>query len=20
LNPKEWQRWFLSTRPEPENA
>jgi dynein heavy chain, axonemal len=20
LNPKEWQRWFLSTRPEPINA
>jgi len=20
LNPKEWHRWFLSTRPEPENA
>lgn len=20
LNPKEWQRWFLSTKPEPENA
>lgn len=20
LNPKEWQRWFLSQRPEPENA
>lgn len=20
LNPKEWQRWFLSMRPEPENA
>mmetsp|Transcript_21619 Transcript_21619/g.15867 ORF Transcript_21619/g.15867 Transcript_21619/m.15867 type:complete len:170 (+) Transcript_21619:4698-5207(+) len=20
LNPKEWQRWFSSTRPEPENA
>lgn len=20
LNPKEWQRWFLSIRPEPENA
>jgi len=20
LNPKECQRWFLSTKPEPENA
>lgn len=20
LNPKEWNRWFLSTKPEPENA
>lgn len=20
LNPKEWQRWFLSSKPEPENA
>jgi dynein heavy chain len=20
LNPKEWQRWFLSNKPEPENA
>lgn len=20
LNPKEWQRWFMSSRPEPEKA